>query len=442
MRWLKRLGLGVLVVVLVLAALWTWSRLRGPTPEQRAALARWEAPNAFAGRNAFDAVWVLRYDVPDADVASVADADMKALAEASRQRKVPASFTSAAARYPDLNPRGRDVQPCGFNGLDCLEKVDAALDEHAALVRANARLIQRVEALSAYDHHAWRLPPDPNVPAPSFSLLGWPLTAHAVRFAKGDQLDAVAATCRDLAAWRRIGVQSDTLIMRMMGIALTTDGYGALLARMMAHLPRDMPLPSRCRAALAAPIAAEGSICPAMRGELAWSMGIAEWMPEMREHNAWSWLVLDREGYRAIVAEQMFAPCAAQSLTLQTDQRPSFSTGPVPIWRRFECIANSAGCILGDTIGTAYDLYALRAQDQNARLQVLATLAWLREQPDTGTLAERLARRPEDLRSPARDITVTADGRSLEIPQYDTSRGATWSLPLPPYLVESTATSD
>jgi hypothetical protein len=169
---------------------------------------------------------------------------------------------------------------------------------------------------------------------------------------------------------------------------------------------------------------------------------IAEWMPEMREHNAWSWLVLDREGYRAIIAEQMFAPCAAQSLTLQTDQRPSFSTGPVPIWRRFECIANSAGCILGDTIGTAYDIYALRAQDQNARLQVLATLAWLREQPDTGTLAERLARRPADLRSPARDISVTADGRSLEIAQYDTSRGATWSLPLPAYLVESTAASD
>jgi hypothetical protein len=92
--------------------------------------------------------------------------------------------------------------------------------------------------------------------------------------------------------------------------------------------------------------------------------------------------------------------------------------------------------------GPAYDRYIRAGQDHHAPLQLLATLAWLRDQPDTGTLAERLARRPADLRSPARDITVTADGRSIEIAQYDTSRGATWSLPLPAYLVESTAASD
>lgn len=92
--------------------------------------------------------------------------------------------------------------------------------------------------------------------------------------------------------------------------------------------------------------------------------------------------------------------------------------------------------------GGGYARYANRGLDHRARLQLLATLAWVRGQPDDGTLAERLARRPADLRSPARDITVAADGRSLEIAQYDTSRGATWSLPWPAYPVESTADSD
>ncbi|WP_101925813.1 MULTISPECIES: hypothetical protein [Luteimonas] len=442
MRWLKRLGVGLLIVVLVLAALWTWSRLRGPTPEQRAALALLETPNAFEGRNAFDAIWVLPYDVPDAEIAAVADADMQALTEAAQIRDEPLSFTTVAARYPDLDPAQRTVTPCGADGAKCLSQVYAALDEYASLVGDNARLIERVEALASYDHHRSRLPPDHRAPFPPFTLLSWPITAHAVRFAQGDRAGAIEATCRGITTWRRIGVRSDTLIVRMLGIWLATEGYGALLARMVAELPRDIPLPSSCEAALAAPVAADASICPAMRGEFAWSMGATEAIPEMRRHTWWSWLVLDRDGFRAFMAEQMITPCIDQGIPLQIDYRRVFPANSVPLWRRFECIANSAGCIVGDISGPGFGSYVWRAQDQNARLQLLATLAWLREQPDDGTLAERLARRPAAMRSPARDITVTADGRSLEIAQYDTTRGATWSVPLPPYLVESTAASD
>jgi len=93
-------------------------------------------------------------------------------------------------------------------------------------------------------------------------------------------------------------------------------------------------------------------------------------------------------------------------------------------------------------MGDGYARYAHRASDHRLRLHLLATLAWLRNQPDDGTLTECLVRRPADLRSPARDITVTADGKSLEIAQYDTSRGATWALPLPAYPVDSVVASD
>lgn len=442
MRWLKRLGLGLLVVVLVLAALWTWSRLRGPTPEQRAALAVLEAPNTFEGRNAFDSIWVLPYDVPDSEIGSVADADMEALTAATRAPRTAFSFVSAAARYPDLQPGSSEVVPCSFGGVDCLAKVSAAFDDYAELVQANARLIERVEALSAYDHHANRQPGDFRAPMPRFTLLAWPVTAHAVQFTSGEQVAAVEATCRDLAAWRRMGTQSDTLIFRMVSASLVTDGYGGLLAGMLAEMPRDTPLPSACEAALVPPAAEEASVCPAVRGEFAWSMRVSETLPQMQASNAWSWLVLDQNGFRALMAEQMVPPCLKQEAALAADQRLTVKAVTAPAWHRFECIANISGCILGDIAGPAYARNAWRAQDQIARLQLLSTLAWLRDQPDDDTLAERLARRPADLRSPARDITVTADGRSIEIAQYDTSRGATWSLPLPAYLVESTPASD
>lgn len=441
MRWLKWLGMGLLVVVLVLAVLWTWSRLRGPTPDQRAALALLEAPNTFEGRNAFDAIWVLPYDVPDSEIGTVADADVQTLEKAMRELDAPLVFDSAAKRYPDLKPVRGQVEPCSFGGAGCLAKVSSAFDDYATLVQANARLIERVEALSAYGHHATRIPPDHRAPFQPWTLLAWPVTAHAVQFVRGERAEALDATCRDLATLRRIGANSDTLIVQTLGTALVTNGYGALLAEMLADTPRDTPLPANCGGALAPPSVDEASICPAMRGELVWSTGLARSARQSYAADPWGWLVFQPEKFRALMAEGLAPPCAMSAGVLQRDEPVGAPASRRPAWQRVECVANSLGCVLAD-IGDGYAPYANRALDHRARLQLLATLAWLRDQPDEGTLDERLARRPATMRSPARDITVTADGQSIEIAQYDTSRGATWSLPLPPYLVESPATSD
>ncbi|RPD88259.1 hypothetical protein EGK76_03575 [Luteimonas sp. 100069] len=439
----------MVVTATVLSLLWGASRLRGPTPEQRAALALMEAPNVFQGRNVFDALWVLRRDVPDDEVAAVVDADMQTLTTASRERSPPLSFTGARARYRDLLADSAATPHCkthrldGSDGSDCLEKVGASLDAYAALVQSNLRLIERVQALSGYDHYVSRLPPDSTgVLFSPIGLLGWSATAHAVQFAQGDRIGAIEATCRDLATWRRIGHNSDNLLVRMSGIRLTTDGYGALLASMLADMPRGTALPGSCDAALAAPAAAELSICPAMRGEFAATMRVFQSMPEMREHNAWSWLVLDHEGFRALIAEQRGASCAAAHPLPDPDRNAAVPSARTPIWRRFECIANAAGCVLAEIDGPGYGPHVTRGHDYGARLQLLGTLGWLREQPDDGSLAERLARRPEGLRSPGYDITIGPDGRTFGIAQRYISPVNTWSLPLPAYLVETVASAD
>ncbi|MFL6585337.1 MAG: hypothetical protein ACJ8GV_00430 [Luteimonas sp.] len=439
MRWLKRLGVGLLVVVLVLAALWTWSRLRGPTPEQQAALQRMQMPNAFAGRNAFDAVWLLRYDVPEAEIASVADADMAALSSAPALRSLEPE-SSANMRYADLQPdRSAPLKPCQIADDPCLALVRSDADGYAALVEANRKLIARVEALAQFDHLASRLPVRVDAPIPPFPLLAWPLTAHAVAFTQGDRLAAVDATCRALSTTRRLGANSDLLISRMYVTRLVTEGYGRLLADMLVELPADIALPDSCAAAVSAPTEIEASVCPALRGEFALGQRLAQ---QMASDEAGGWLVFDQHGYAAMAAVRVGQGCTdAAAEALRLDRR-FVSENVRPFYGRFECIANSVGCILGDLAGPAYERYVHAGQDHHARLQLIGTLAWLHAQPAAGALAERLVRRPEGLRSLARDITVTADGQSVEIAQYDTSRGATWSLPLPAYLVESTAASD
>ena len=66
-----------------------------------------------------------------------------------------------------------------------------------------------------------------------------------------------------------------------------------------------------------------------------------------------------------------------------------------------ECIANTVGCAIIDAVQPLLeeadkDTYTL---DHAARLRLAATLLWLREHPG-GSIAERFAHRPSELRSP------------------------------------------
>lgn len=440
MRALQWIGWVALASVLIVVVVWSASRWRGATPAQRAALAVLEAPNAFPGRNAFDALWLLRYDVPEDMLAAVANADMAALAAAppSTPLDIP---SSAAGTYADLQPDLTVRPPCGTAGAECLERVREQPGAYAVLVQRNARLIQRAQAFRQYGHLASRLPARPDGPLLPFMSLAWPVTANAERFVRGDTLGAIEATCRDLDTWRRLGVNSDQLITRIYASALTTDGHGRLLAEMLAELPRDTPLPGACSEALAPPAPEEADLCPTMRGEFAWSQWALDHAPMGGGNAAPGRLVFDRAATRALFAERLVGACSvATRQLLERDAPAQDSLDAKPLWQRFECAANPAGCMLADIGGPAYSRYQHRAQDQNARIRLLGTLVWLRASAETGTLAERLAHRPASLRSPMREISVGADGRSLEIAQYDTARGSVWSVPLPAYLVGAEGT--
>ena len=74
-------------------------------------------------------------------------------------------------------------------------------------------------------------------------------------------------------------------------------------------------------------------------------------------------------------------------------------------------------------------------QDFGARIELLATLAWLRENADRSDRLEALLdQRPEALKSPTRQVETGEDGDSLRIRMFVDFAGDTWSVPLPAAL--------
>lgn len=447
LRWI---GYALGAVLLLVIVLWAVSRLRGATAQQEAALAVMEQPWRPQGRNAFAALWLLPYEVPEAQQAAILAEDARRLQarplagiETGGDEPAPAFKSVAGERHRDLTPDAHDqAMLCGTREAGCLARVRADQAAYAALVERNTALFARVADLSRYDYYRNRFASRFDAPIPDFTLGKTLLTAHALEFARGDVDAALGGTCRDISTWRRLGANSDSLIMRMVGIAYSTDGYGRLLADMLAQLPREQALPQACAVALAPMKPAEISLCRPMQGELLSASGA---MRGMVDHSAGG--RFDRLLLPLLYSDHMtraekatvFAPaCSDAALRRIADDRAPERLPPrKPYYLRLGCMSNAMGCILNDIAAPAYGDYALRAQDQGARMQLLATLAWLRGQPQDGKpLAARLAERPAGLKSPTRDIEVTDDGTGIRIRQFDAKRGEYWRLPLPPWLWE------
>ncbi|MCC7248880.1 MAG: hypothetical protein IT473_09680, partial [Lysobacter sp.] len=254
---------------------WAVARFSPPKAEQQAALAALAILQPTATeRDAFPALWTLPYAVPETALAAVYAEDASKIAAIpepglAMSGDAPgtgsagfgaagfgaagfgaASYRSVAAeRYPDQTPTDADVQRFCAAKDDCLKKVEADLGAYAALLERNAALLDRVEALSRYDRISLGFGERVDAPLPQFRFLGWPMTRHALAFAKGDRATAFDGVCRNIATLRRIGAGSDTLIARLVATNLASDAYARLLAEMLARTPNDVALPPTCDAA-------------------------------------------------------------------------------------------------------------------------------------------------------------------------------------------------
>ena len=441
-RWLLRIGVALLALVVTLAAVWGASRLLGPTSEQRRAVDVFEQLPPPQGSNAFPALWLLQWDVPEAEQAAIVAEDaerFRALPPPGDPARGAAGFRSVAAeRYEDLEAAlAAEPASCEMREDGCLDRVRAERDAHAARLEQSAHLVDRVQAVFDHDHYRNLLPPALDTPFPRLQLMTLAQTRHALQFVDGDVDAALAGTCRRVDGWRRLAGNADSLIVTMYAAA-GIQGDGRLLADMLAELPPDHALPSNCTAALAPLQAGDLTLCPAMRGE--WELGTSALDALETEmglaHRARQWLLWDREATVALSARNLAWPCGEEAEQAMAEDRPMRAPLQDGGWR-FECVANVMGCVLMDIATPAYADYGLRLQDAGAQIRVLRTLGWLRGRSAAGDARSAralLADVPDGLRGPGRAVEVDPDGRHLRIELFDTRRADHWRVPLPPDL--------
>jgi hypothetical protein len=440
-------GIAIALLCLV-AGSWALSRALSPTTEQRDAVNALNTPLPVGGRDAFPALWTLRYPIPEDALIGVYQDDARKIAAIPEPQNAgdeqvgigAAAYRSvAAARYPGQVSSDADAQRFCRSDEDCLKKVAADLVGYTALLERHAPLLDRIERLSQYGHVTSGFGYRVDAPMPEFRLLAWPRTRYALQFVRGERAQAFDGVCRAVTTWRRLGSTGDSLILRLIGASHSANVYGRLFADMLAETPNDFALPSSCATAFAAPSADEHSLCRAMRGEFAFmSAAVREsdlidgakraWWKRIAER-----VVYDREATIAEGAEHYAQFCTGVFDAAIADDRHDLVFAPPPNPRRFACIGNAAGCILSGIAYSDYAMYVQRVQDANAQLAVMAALARIRTESGAPLLATRAGAAADDLASPQRSVTMSKDGRSLRLFLFAPTQADQryWDAPLP-----------
>ncbi len=444
-RSLQFLSVTVLVLAVLVGALFAVSWLFWPTRAQEQALAMLTTPTPEPpGRNAFADVWLLRYDLPPEARARIAAEDV---ARFGRRPAMPddaglaepfASSAETAQREEKLPPSSSHA--CGLRTPDCLGRVREDPGKAAALLSAHAGILQRSwDALEHNDYLRSRFRMQVDMPFAIHAMSDGGALMRidaALAFVRGERERGVESTCRGIVAWRRWMRQPDLLIDAMMGDA-AIRGWLELQGQMLVEFPADAPLPAACRSLREPPPMADDVMCRVIKREFEFSRPMFErdGPDEAGSRGASAGrkvpLVYRPHATQAMIAGTMTWPCDEAARRQRAADRPV--TIPVPPTRlRLECVANSMGCILNDMGRPAMLPYQHRLQDQRARLNLMATLLWLREQPrDNRLLAARVQARPAALKQ-GRDIQVMEE--RLRIPLFDQGDGAYWELTVPAEL--------
>lgn len=441
-KWAIVLGGTALAVTFVGVALWTVSRIRGPSPAQRAAVAELSALPPLDGPNAFQTLWQLAYAIPAAERDAVFAEDVRRWrVTAADPAAVPEPESVATRRYPASLSEADRARLC-TSGRECLAQVQADPAAYADVVARHRDWFDRLESLSAYAGLR-----DPfGYPAampllPALQYGGQLRTRYAVDFVLGRRDAAFDGTCRAIATWRRLGANSDTLILRLVAAANVRASYADLFLSMLAQVPRDFVLPPSCDAAFAPTTAAEFSLCDAARGEFAYARSRV--LPSARRHAGG---VLDALGEaltydgRMAVAEQamrFIAFCASETTAkIRADEAFVVDSGMAVPLARLECVSDMAGCILGEIGRTGDNDYAAQIEDTNARIRLIAELLRLRAATsDAAPVLDRLEARHAAIGAASRKLRLVDDGRSLCLDNHRVRPDdVCWRVPLPPYF--------
>lgn len=413
-------------------------RLVGPTPEQQQALVLINTPMPpVTGRDGSDAVWMLGYDVPAADRVKYAN-QLRAYLEATwnptpRSPKLidPRTLLTEFAQVPKDGT-------CADNKPGCL----AYVREHRALVesRLQAHAGQLAQALDLHQFDGMRLgvTSTSDQESPKYSRGRRLLNTHLAHlFVKGQPVEAILATCNHIAAWRRLGGNTDDLVTSMVGISNVKHGL-VQLAEMLAELPASQPLPAACTEALAPALDYELSICPAIATTFrGMSASFYRDLEELKEGRNWTWFAfryfMDKSNVDAMYAESGAKYCGSDALrNARSDQATSTWFVSDVKCSTLRKRADPVGCVLVESTPPAqgYVKYLDRRVDQAAAIALMNTVLWLRQQDsNTEHWPALLKSRPASLGLGASRAPTIKDGR-IAIQMNEHFQGKSFSLPI------------
>ena len=398
LRWL---GYLILTTFAIIAIVFAAYRIRGPSRAQRDALALMEKDyRPKQGTNAFPLLWYVEYDVPADEIATRFAAEVKSapMSFELKDEKKP-----AATRLPEAD--GDPAPLCERSGTGCLAKVEADPAAMRAVLATYPVIRGRAKAFEAADYY-WN-----DFPAYSIAVLTatpvvpqrvW-LSAYALQFAEGDHAGALAGTCANLGAWRRMHRGTNSLVSSMGAISFT-EGAIRLFADELAALPAGEAVPEACQHALEPIEAADVDRCAEMAGEFDFLRRSYVWQSGQRSDGAtsWSeraglWILFYMPQWEAWTAEIDARSCEEPPVSMLMDQPRSRST--VSNTEKLECISSVMACMMSDLVAPALDHYDARTLDYAAHLRLAATLLWLREHPSPAPMEQRIEQRPDALRS-------------------------------------------
>lgn len=449
-------SLAVLLVVVIggLCLLYLASRLSGPSQEEREALAQLDAPPMQEGHNGFAELYAVDLDLPAAERAALLDADVAAFA-ASPEPGTDAvaagtpRWRSRRDQMPSLD-RGQADDPawCQLRERDCLTRVRASPEAYSGMLARQAALLDRIEALSAYDRFTSPFPRRMDAPLTQYGKMSYLLTRNAGRYVAGETDQALAGTCSGIAQGKVLVEEGDSLLASMVGANLIR-AHVDLLAAMLAELPRDQPLPATCDDILAAPLRTQDAFCHVMKSEgrlvVTGPRTMATTMKGEGIEAALDRMFFDAERSAARMAPIFTWSCGDRAAQLIAADAPLVNPPAAPSPWSLACVSNITGCILTDIAAPAYTDYGLRFQDSEAQLRTLSALLWLRARP--GPIdADALAALPVDMTSAARPLRLDAEGATLGTPLYSHREKQSvaddvWRIPLPASRLQPVAAS-
>lgn len=416
MRWFVRTA----VALLVLAAAWVanlhFGWLPRPTAAQRDALALLrEAGPPLGNRNAFAAIWFLGRDVRPEDLDTRMREDIAAWQEASRIGKGGQFTTVAALNARAIATPDQDDGLCESWKPGCLAWVRSNHERAASTVARYGEFLGRVEALSAYDHVGYLFPPVPDMPFPVLGSMAPLLTTSvALQAVDGDHAGALARTCAFAGTWRRFRAHTDTLLVDMWSVAMSSAA--AQLAAEIAADDPTVPWTAACRDAFAPLTDAEVAQCAQARWELRFLEGTSETM----DAGLGGFSPVNTAHLLALAAPSYARHCSARS----GDSR---RVAPVGATRCsvLEHALDPFGCILAEPIELSSE-YRDRVLDLDGRFAAVRSAVWLRDQPGPPAAAFEL--RPADLRTSEHDVAIDIDARTLSVRPLFRPRGE-WTIP-------------